>query len=196
MHIRACYNRTNYTGPVKIIVNFSQRPFCTNIGFIINKPAGYSREFPYEIEHFILGRDFEIRDLAGTITLARTSGGIRALVDFSGKIDGACGRCLEQFEMVLNPQFDQIYTFEKESLSEEEETVPADGYIYFEILLREYLLMEIPMNPLCRSDCKGLCSACGQNLNEKLCVHQELEINKAAPDSRESKHPKTTTHSG
>jgi uncharacterized protein len=177
-------------------VNFSQRPFRTNIGFIINKPAGYSREFPYEIENFILDRDFEIRDLTGTITLARTSSSIRALVDFSGKIDGTCGRCLDQFEMVLNPRFDQIYTFEKEPLSEEEEIVPADGYIDFEILLREYLLMEIPMNPLCRSDCKGLCSACGQNLNEKLCEHQKLETNKAALDSRESKQPKTTAHSG
>jgi uncharacterized protein len=98
--------------------------------------------------------------------------------------------------MVLNPRFDQIYTFEKEPLSEEEEIVPADGYIDFEILLREYLLMEISMNPLCRSDCKGLCSVCGQNLNEKLCEHQKLETNKAALDSRESKQPKTTAHSG
>jgi uncharacterized protein len=36
-------------------------------------------------------------------------------------------------------------------------------------LVREQLLLALPEYPLCREDCRGLCSACGQNLNEKDC---------------------------
>ena len=36
-------------------------------------------------------------------------------------------------------------------------------------ILREQLLLALPMNALCREDCKGLCGVCGQNLNERAC---------------------------
>jgi uncharacterized protein len=40
-------------------------------------------------------------------------------------------------------------------------------------LFREYILLEIPISPLCRPDCKGLCPICGNNLNEDTCHHEE-----------------------
>jgi uncharacterized protein len=193
--IHACYNRSNYTNPVEIIVNHPNRPFRTNIGFIVNKDAGYLREMPYEIEEFNLDGDLEIRGLAGIITLTRARNGIHALGDFSGRTDSECGRCLEHFELMLHTEFEQIYTLENHPLSEDEETVPADGYIDFELLLHDYLLMEIPINPLCSSDCKGLCSICGQNLNEGICEHQEVN-QQAALEFKESSHPEKTNLSG
>jgi uncharacterized protein len=36
-------------------------------------------------------------------------------------------------------------------------------------ILREQLLLALPMNAVCRDECRGLCMACGQNLNEKAC---------------------------
>ena len=73
---------------------------------------------------------------------------------------------------MLHTEFEQIYTFENHPLSEDEVTIPADGHIDFESLIRDYLLMEIPFNPICQEDCLGLCSICGQNLNKKICEHQ------------------------
>ena len=36
--------------------------------------------------------------------------------------------------------------------------------------IREYASMAVPMNPVCRLDCAGLCHKCGANLNESSCV--------------------------
>jgi len=37
--------------------------------------------------------------------------------------------------------------------------------------VREFMLLEVPISPLCRPDCKGLCLECGNNLNENTCDH-------------------------
>jgi len=176
-------------------VNHPKRPFRTNIGFIVNQTAGYSREMPFEIEAFNLSGDLEIRNLAGTITLARTRNGIRALGDFSGNTNSECARCLEPFELPLHTAFEQVYTFENHPLSEDEETVPADGYIDFESLLHDFLVMEIPIKPLCNPDCKGLCTICGQNLNECICEHQKENL-QAALESSGNSHPDETAPGG
>jgi uncharacterized protein len=44
-------------------------------------------------------------------------------------------------------------------------------------LLRESLLLELPMRPLCSDDCVGLCSVCGKNLNQGPCgcVHDDVD---------------------
>lgn len=156
-------------------MNHPSRPFRTNIGFIVNKDVGYSREMPFEIEAFNLAGDLEIRDLVGTIALVLTRTGIHALGNFSGKTDSECGRCLEPFELTLHTEFEQVYAFDRQTLSEDEEVIPTNGYIDFEILLHDYLVMEIPINPLCSADCQGLCSICGQNLNQRTCKHQTGE---------------------
>lgn len=52
---------------------------------------------------------------------------------------------------------------------ESEDTYPlsADGaFVDIEALLRDTLVEELPMQPLCRPDCRGLCPQCGLNLNE------------------------------
>jgi uncharacterized protein len=51
--------------------------------------------------------------------------------------------------------------------------VPDDAHIDLQPLVREFALLEFPIKPLCREDCKGLCTECGQNLNEKDCGHRE-----------------------
>ena len=35
--------------------------------------------------------------------------------------------------------------------------------------IRQYTVMALPIKPLCRQDCSGLCPTCGMNLNEKHC---------------------------
>ena len=50
--------------------------------------------------------------------------------------------------------------------------VPEDGQIDLEPLLREYALLEFPISPVCKPDCKGLCPVCGENLNRTDCGHR------------------------
>ncbi len=84
-------------------------------------------------------------------------------------------------EQPLHAQFTELYAFAKEldyeqSPEDEPEFIlPDDGYINLLPLLREYLLLEIPIKPLCSHDCKGLCPVCGVNLNKGLCAHSNEE---------------------
>jgi uncharacterized protein len=155
-------------------VNPNSRPFRINIGFLVNQPIGAIREFPFEFKSFTFEDDFTVWNLTGKLSLARTMNGIRALADFSADTDAECGRCVEPFKESLHTEFEEIFTFENRPLSEEEETIREDGNIDFEALIREYLILSLPIKPVCSPDCKGLCIICGQNLNEQDCGHSQM----------------------
>jgi uncharacterized protein len=113
--------------------------------------------------------------------------GDRLLVraNLSGEATLACSRCLTEFTEPLDVFFEEEFV---EGAAEDEERF-ADGeddddeeeesartisfYTGDEIdltdPLRENILLELPMKPLCDEECKGLCPTCGVNLNEEPC---------------------------
>ncbi len=169
-------------------MNSNRRPFRINIGFLINPPVGTLREIPIEAESYSLEKEFQVEDLLGVISLARTHNGIRSITRVHALADSECGRCLEPFKQALDSEFEENFTFQNHPLSDEELIIPEDGNIDFEPLIREYLELEMPYNPVCRPDCKGLCPVCGQNLNEKDCGHPHPIFETAGSGSH--KNPK------
>jgi uncharacterized protein len=96
----------------------------------------------------------------------------------SGKLKGRCGRCLEEFSLLLDKQFDFILTPAPKRLGHGAEELSRDdlGLSYYssdEIdlapLIREQVLLALPSKPLCGEDCRGLCTTCGTNLNHANC---------------------------
>jgi uncharacterized protein len=65
-----------------------------------------------------------------------------------------------------------LYAFDKRSETDSGLILPEDAHIELAPLLREYALLEVPISPICKEDCQGLCAECGQNLNEKDCGHR------------------------
>ncbi len=151
-----------------------RRPLRLNVGFLIKSPIGTSRDFNFDYEKMRLGEDLTLRDFSGTARFDRTPQGLVLQADFSGKIDLECVRCLEAFDQPLKWTLTELYAFDKRSTTESNLLVPEDGHIDLEPLLREYALLEIPINPICKADCKGLCPACGENLNKKDCGHRSV----------------------
>lgn len=86
-----------------------------------------------------------------------------------------CVRCLESFDQPLEIDFTELYAFTPRSVTESNLILPEDGHIDLEPLVREYMLLEIPISPLCTPDCKGLCPVCGENLNVNAHDHGESE---------------------
>jgi uncharacterized protein len=89
-----------------------------------------------------------------------------------------CGRCLEPFRMPVDAAVDVRYLPVTELSAEDEREVAEEdldtGYyrddqIDLNELLREQFYLALPMKPLCRDDCAGLCSQCGKNLNTGTC---------------------------
>jgi uncharacterized protein len=83
-----------------------------------------------------------------------------------------CVRCLVEFQQPLHTEFSELYAFNSHSVSESGLILPDDGNIDLAPLVNEYMLLEIPIRPLCRPECKGLCIICGADLNTEPCEHQ------------------------
>ena len=159
-------------------MNHTAHKLRINVGFLVNQPPGFQREIPFEFDNYELDEEYVTEDLHGIITLARTQNGVHALVEASADITLECGRCLEEYSQKLQSEFEEIFTFSNRPLSEDETIIPEDGNIDFAPIIREYLFLEIPYIPICRSDCKGLCITCGQNLNDEICEHMEKNFAK------------------
>jgi uncharacterized protein len=94
-------------------------------------------------------------------------------------IELPCGRCLEPFAWPVDSVFDLRYQPHSANTGEGEVEVEEDDlttafYEHDEIdlghLMREQMYLALPMKPLCRPDCRGLCPTCGANLNQAQCA--------------------------
>lgn len=148
-----------------------KKPFRINVGFIAHEEIGRNHDFPFEFEKIILGDDLELRLLEGVVNISRTPQGLFMQADFSAETTLECVRCLTDYNHGLEWSFSDLYAFDDRSETESELLLPDDGYIELEVLLREFALLEIPISPICKPNCQGLCTECGQNLNEKDCGH-------------------------
>jgi uncharacterized protein len=153
-------------------VNQTDRVFRINVGFLINQPIGYNREIPFNFEEHTFDEALSVRGLSGNLNLNRTQNGVRANAAFKAQVKLECGRCLEEFEQNLETQFEEMFSYNNRDLSEDEIGIPEDGNIDFEPYIRDYLMLEIPINPVCKADCRGLCDICGENLNLRDCGHK------------------------
>jgi DUF177 domain-containing protein len=102
----------------------------------------------------------------------RLKGTVRTTVELP------CSRCLEPSRWSVDEPFELTYQPRSAlALGEEREISDADFsaafYEHDEIdldqLIRERIEMSLPMKPLCRPDCHGLCPVCGMNLNRGAC---------------------------
>jgi uncharacterized protein len=89
-----------------------------------------------------------------------------------------CSRCLEPFTLPIDQAFDLRYQPHSSNTGEGEREIEEDDlttafYDNEEIdlgqLMREQFYLALPMKPLCRDDCRGLCPVCGANLNRETC---------------------------
>jgi uncharacterized protein len=90
-----------------------------------------------------------------------------------------CSRCVEPFRLAVDAAFDIRYlpasaaSTDSDREVEEEDLGTSyyrDDRIDLNELIREQFYLALPMKPLCRDDCKGLCVHCGTNLNTGTCV--------------------------
>jgi uncharacterized protein len=137
-------------------------PLRLNVGFLINQSVGTSREFLFELPDLNLEPDVQLKNLAGTAKITRTPQGLLTQVRAHAFTQVECVRCLTIFDQELETEFTELYAFTIRTTTDSELILPEDGFIDLTPLIREYLLLEIPMNPRCRPDCYGVCSICGE----------------------------------
>src|ERR1700732_2476304 len=107
---------------------------------------------------------------------------IRLRGNFSGKFQVPCARCVEPGEIPLGADFDlSVGPAGRDSEAQERSiTAPETEIGYYqkdslllEDVLREQVLLSLPVRTLCKPDCKGLCPRCGANRNTQACTCEE-----------------------
>lgn len=103
----------------------------------------------------------------------------------NGEVELQCSRCLNDYRMPIKTRFEIIYhpieEINKEELVElKRDEMDVDfyreGLIETEDIVRDQILLNIPMKPLCSENCKGLCPICGTDLNESECGCKTKQI--------------------
>ncbi len=94
------------------------------------------------------------------------------------ELELTCSRCAEPYRLQVDATFDQRYLPSTAASTEAESEVGEDDLetsfysedqIDLNELIREQFYLALPMKPLCREDCQGLCAQCGTNLNTGTC---------------------------
>jgi uncharacterized protein len=152
-------------------VNLPRHALRINVGFLLNAPIGYNRDIHFDLPKIRLENDLELSHFTGKARVSRTPQGILVQSSFRGETQADCVRCLRNFSLPLSCEFSDLYAFDNHSATESDLILRDDANIDLEPLAREYFLIEQPISPLCRADCKGLCPECGEDLNVTNCEH-------------------------
>ena len=159
----------------------SQNIFRLNVGFLLGQSVGYSRDFLFESPEVHLDQDLLLQEVKGVARITRTAQGLLVQVDLRATTPSECARCLSAISQPLTADFTELYAFTPQSTTESGLLLPESGYINLAPLAREYMLLAMPIRPLCSSSCKGLCPICGENLNEVTCGHQSVGLEADSP---------------
>jgi uncharacterized protein len=113
-----------------------------------------------------------------SMTAERQLREVRIRGHFRVGVELACSRCLEPVRIPILAQFDQFYESNAgHRLAGEIELREKDTEIAFfsgnfiEVadIVREQILLALPMKPICQEQCQGLCPYCGKNRNLDAC---------------------------
>ena len=86
------------------------------------------------------------------------------------QLAGECGRCLEPVTETLTVDLQELFAYPDSSTdqtADEDETARMEGdFLDLEPTLRDAVVLALPLTPLCREDCSGLCATCGERLDD------------------------------
>lgn len=104
---------------------------------------------------------------------------------FTGSVELQCSRCLKNFIKDLEGGIDVVYHPIEELTGEDKHEVKdeeldmdfyKDNELDLQELVKEQIILSIPMKPLCSETCKGICSQCGTDLNTGICACEKEYI--------------------
>lgn len=137
---------------------------------------GYSRSIEFDVPEMVFPPDLTVKALLGEAKFGRTPQGLVVDTQLSARVHAECARCLDEFELPVATEFTELYAFEERHMSESQLLLPPNHQVDLAPLAREYMLLDMPIIPLCRPDCQGLCPVCGINRNRETCEHNQQDI--------------------
>lgn len=142
------------------------------VRFTVDIPPG---EIDYDLK---VKQSSALHAEGGAQLLNGSLGEIRVMGDLHATMEGTCDRCIEPAGYQIENHFDLVYMPSSEAKTGGEDEVEEAGVDvgYYEgsglelnDVLREVVLLALPIQLVCSEDCKGICPVCGQNRNQTDC---------------------------
>jgi uncharacterized protein len=108
------------------------------------------------------------------VQLEGVTEGVLATATVTAPLAGECARCLEPFTSATTVRFQELFVLSEEVTGPDSYVLDA-GFLDLEPALRDALVLELPLSPLCADDCLGLCSECGVRLADAAPGHGHEE---------------------
>lgn len=161
-----------------------------NVAQLLKEPVGSTRKLNLDTSALALadagtGLDgtgaIDARQVTGRAKVTRISDGLLVQGDVAAEVDVECSRCLDRISLpvegTLEEQFQptvDVMTGAPVDRAEYEANdaafdIDTNHMMDLSEPVRQALLVAMPMKPLCRADCKGLCPQCGANWNDGPC---------------------------
>lgn len=150
-----------------------------NVSTLLKEPIGAVREYEIDDNVLVDADTPATRHLVGHTMFLRTRDGLLVSAELHGSEDDVCSRCLRRIDVDVEVEFEEEFyaTVDPSTgspLPEPEDLeafrINAQHTLDLEEAVRQSWMVALPMQPLCRPDCKGLCSRCGKDLNDGPCA--------------------------
>jgi uncharacterized protein len=104
------------------------------------------------------------------VKLEEVTEGVLVTADVMAPLAGECARCLEEFTSSIEVSFQELFVA-RDGESGDDGYVLDGDLLDLEPALRDALVLDLPLSPLCAEDCEGLCSVCGIRLADADAGH-------------------------
>ena len=149
-----------------------------NVSQLLKEMSGSTRT--YRLNHFMSVQDGAPRTrVSGTVKMMRTDAGIWLSAELATYFDCECSRCVTEMEQYVRMVIEEEYLPEVDVNTGARLNFPDEFSDNFYIdyshtldlseAIRQYFGLNMPLGPVCREDCKGLCPSCGVDLNKDDC---------------------------
>jgi uncharacterized protein len=108
-------------------------------------------------------------DVALDLRFEAVSEGVLVTGSAVAPLTGECARCLDPLTSTLEVSFQELYRYLRDPGEDEddgEERFLDGDFLDLEPAFRDAVVLALPLSPLCRDDCPGLCAECGAKLAE------------------------------
>lgn len=149
-----------------------------NVAQLLKETTGATREYELREGANLLAEIPAVVPYVGKLRLVRYGEGILAMAALTTTVRLTCGRCLNSFEQALQIEFTERFrpsvdlaTGNPTEKLDDDDIFGIDEYHTLDITeaVRQYALVSLPLSPVCRADCAGLCPVCGRDRNASQC---------------------------
>ncbi len=168
---------------------------AVNVAQLLRAQVGTFRSYEFSEQEPDLSAELGLRSpIEGSVKLTRTPRGILAEVAYRVTVEQECGRCLEPARSRMESELSEEYLAMTNVATgqplpgvvaaADEQVISPNHELDLTDVIRQDIVVQQPIQPLCRENCAGLCVTCGADLNQATCGHETEAIDDEVPLGR------------